>query len=65
MATTELIQLTVVFWTIDMFIHLLYYIKIYWGHEAKIHESETKIKAKTYEAKATKFGPKAIMLWRT
>ena len=52
-------------------------IKIYWGHEAKIHENEASAlrgrergrEAKTYEAeaeaKATKFGPEAVLTSRT
>ena len=35
-ATAELDQMTVVFRTIYTFIRLMYHIKIYWSHEAKI-----------------------------
>jgi len=38
----------------------MYHIKIYWGHEAKIHENEAENEVKTYEAEATKFALEAV-----
>jgi len=67
-ATAELVQLTVVFRAIDMFIfHLMYHVKIieatrprYMRTKPVLHEAENEAKAKTYEAEAeaeaTKFG---------
>ena len=63
MATAELVQLAVVFRTIDMFIHLINHINIYWDHEANsnigymrarpvLHGAENEAEAKTYEAEA-------------
>ena len=71
MATAELVQLTVVFRTIDMFIfHLMYHIKIYIATRPRymrtrpmLHEAEAE--AKTYEAEATKFGLDAVLASKT